>query len=170
MAPQRSELERMDLAALMRRAFALANAARAKGNHPFGALLCDLSGHIVLEAENTVGSEHDATRHAEQNLMSAASRKFSRAELAQLVMVTSTEPCAMCAGATFWTGVRAVVFGLPEVALCEMCTSERDPDPPVLNLPCAEVFAGCRGHETTVIGPILDEEARQPHSGFWQAG
>jgi len=162
-----TDLGSLDLSALMRHTFALAESARSKGNHPFGALLCDRAGNVVLEAENTVGSERDATRHAEQNLMSAASRKFSKEELGQLIMVTSTEPCAMCAGATFWSGVRTVVFGLPEVALYEMCASEQNPNPPVLNLPCREVFAGCRGHATTVVGPILPDEARLPHAGFW---
>lgn len=165
--PTKQEIESLDLPALMRRAIALAQDARSKGNHPFGALLCDLDGTIVLEAENTVSVEHDVTCHAEQNLMSAAARKFGGEELGRLVMVTSTEPCAMCAGATFWTGVRAVVYGLPEIALFEMCTSAGNPTPPVLNLPCAEVFAGCPGHPTIVIGPILEDEARKPHAGFW---
>ena len=39
--PEQTDLESLDLATLMRRAFALAGSARAKGNHPFGALLCD---------------------------------------------------------------------------------------------------------------------------------
>ena len=165
--PDRPDLAKIDLEALMRRAIELATSARSKGNHPFGALLCDLDGRVVLEAENTVGAENDVTRHAEQNLMSAASRTFTRDELGRLVMVTSTEPCAMCAGATFWTGVRAVVFGLPETALCDMCTSETNPTPPVLNVPCASVFASCPGHPTTIVGPVLEEEARVPHRGFW---
>jgi tRNA(Arg) A34 adenosine deaminase TadA len=165
--PYKSEVQKLDLERLMRRTFALAQEARAKGNHPFGALLCDLDGIIVLEAENTVGAENDVTCHAEQNLMSAASRKFSQAELARLVMVTSTEPCAMCAGATFWTGVRSVVYGLPETALCDMCTSDANPTPPVLNLACEQVFAACPGHPTVVVGPILEDEARVPHAGFW---
>ena len=139
--PTRPEIDRLDLPALMRRAIALALSARAKGNHPFGALLCDLDGTIVLEAENSVGGDRDVTSHAEQNLMSAASRRFSAEELARMVMVTSTEPCAMCAGATFWTGVRAVVYGLPEDALGAMCRSADNPSPPVLNLPCTAVFA-----------------------------
>jgi tRNA(Arg) A34 adenosine deaminase TadA len=110
---------------------------------------------------------NDVTCHAEQNLMSAASRKFSDDQLSELVMVTSTEPCAMCSGATFWTGVRAVVYGLPETALCEMCISSENPNPPVLRLPCRDVFAGCAGHPTAVIGPVLEAEARVPHQGFW---
>lgn len=165
--PTRQEIDGLDLATLMRRAIALAASARSKGNHPFGALLCDLDGKIVLEAENSVGQAGDVTCHAEQNLMSAASRGFSKDELSRLVMVTSTEPCAMCAGATFWTGVRAVVYGLPEHALCQMCRSAENPAPSVLNLPCTAVFASCPGHPTIVIGPILEDEARAPHAGFW---
>jgi tRNA(Arg) A34 adenosine deaminase TadA len=165
--PTPSELQGLDIESLMRRAFSLAQSARAKGNHPFGALLCSQDGTIVLEAENTVGAENDVTCHAEQNLMSAASRKFSPQELGRFVMVTSTEPCAMCAGATFWTGVRTVVYGLPEAALCDMCTSEANTTPPVLNLPSEKVFAACPGHPTLVVGPILEDEARLPHAGFW---
>lgn len=165
--PAPNELQGLDVESLVRRAIALAQSARAKGNHPFGALLCDLDGTIVLEAENTVGSENDVTCHAERNLMSAASRKFSRQELSRLVIVTSTEPCAMCAGAAFWTGVRTVVYGLPETALYDMCTSGANPTPPVLNLTCEKVFAACPGHPTIVVGPILEKEARLPHAGFW---
>ena len=165
--PTTQDVENLDLPGLMRRAIALAQSARSKGNHPFGALLCDLNGTIVLEAENTVGEHHDVTCHAEQNLISTASRTFGPDELGRLVMVTSTEPCAMCAGATFWTGVRAVVYGLPETSLVEMCTSADNPTPPVLNLRCTAVFDSCPGHPTTVIGPILEDEARAPHAGFW---
>lgn len=163
-------LDQLDLRALVRRSFELAQSARSKGNHPFGALLCDLEGNIVLEVENTVGDSGDVTHHAEQNLMSAASRKFSREELAELVMVTSTEPCAMCAGATFWTGVRAVVYGLSEATLVEMCTSAEVPHPQVLNLPCRDVFASSPQHPTVVVGPVLEDEARVPHEGFWDQG
>ncbi|MEP3277482.1 MAG: nucleoside deaminase [Stappiaceae bacterium] len=161
------DLSGLPLDNLMRRAFELASSARSKGNHPFGALLCDLYGKIVLEAENTVGERNDVTCHAEQNLISKASRKFTTEELGRLVMVTSTEPCAMCAGATFWAGVRAVAFGLPECELIGLCTSEEVPHPPVLNVPCHVVFESSPHHPTVVVGPILLEEARVPHSGFW---
>lgn len=163
-------LDNLDVESLLRRTFELAQSARSKGNHPFGALLCDFDGNIVLEIENTVGDLNNSTCHAEQNLMSAASRKFTREELAELVMVTSTEPCAMCAGATFWVGVRAVVYGLSEHALVEMCTSEASPHPEVLNLPCRRVFESSPNHPTVVIGPLLEDEARKPHEGFWTAG
>ena len=164
------DLQNIDSNTLMRRAFSIAVSSREKGNHPFGALLCDLDGNILLEAENTVHTENDVTCHAEQNLMSAASRKFSDAERSLLVMVTSAEPCAMCSGATFWNGVRAVIYGLPEFELTQMCTSSTVLHPAVLNVPCRQVFGSSPRHPTQVVGPLLLEEARVPHAGFWGAG
>ena len=38
----------------MKRAIALALSARGKGNKPFGALLADFDGTVLLEAENTL--------------------------------------------------------------------------------------------------------------------
>jgi tRNA(Arg) A34 adenosine deaminase TadA len=161
------DLSKLDHEGLIRRSIELAFACREKGSHPFGALLADLDGNIVLEAENTVGVDGDVTGHAELNLMSLASRKYSAEELSRLVMYTSTEPCAMCAGATFWAGVRAVVFGLSEEALSRMGTSSGKSNQPFLNLSCREVFAGSLDHPTIVRGPILEFEAAMPHAEFW---
>ena len=36
----------------LRRSFALARRAMTHGNHPFGAILVDRSGGVLLEAEN----------------------------------------------------------------------------------------------------------------------
>ncbi|MDG2285882.1 MAG: nucleoside deaminase [Alphaproteobacteria bacterium] len=160
------DLCKLDHESLIRRSIELAQASREKGNHPFGSLLADLNGTIVPEAVNTVGVDGNVTAHAELNLMSEASRRFSPEELSRFVMYTSTEPCAMCAGAIFWTGVRAVVFGLPEQALGRMGASADAPNPPFLDMPCRAVFAGSRDHPTTVLGPILEAEAAVPHAGF----
>ena len=88
----------------------LALSARNKGNHPFGALLADENGHILLKAENTVVTESDCTGHAETNLMRLASRQYEADFLAKCSLYTSTEPCPMCAGAIFWGNVRRVVW------------------------------------------------------------
>ena len=69
-------------------------------------------GQVILEAENTVNSEQDCTGHAETNLVRLASKQFDRQELASCTLVTSTEPCAMCAGAIHWSGIGRVIFGL----------------------------------------------------------
>lgn len=148
----------------LRRSFALARQATEKGNHPFGALLVDAGGTIVLEAENTVSTEHDCTGHAETNLMREASKRFDSDFLASCTLYTSTEPCAMCAGAIYWGGVSRVVFGLRESALLELTGDHQEN--PTLDLPCREVFA--RGQRSVeVIGPLLEEEAKQVHRDFW---
>jgi tRNA(Arg) A34 adenosine deaminase TadA len=52
----------------MNRAIELAASAVENGNHPFGAILV-IDDHIVLEAENTVLTESDLTRHAEMDMV-----------------------------------------------------------------------------------------------------
>ena len=151
---------------LMRRALDLARRARAHGNHPFGALLADPSGKVRLEAENTVVTEGDCTGHAETNLMRLACLNLDRDVLAAATLYSSTEPCAMCAGAIYWAGVSQVVFGLREGELRALTGD--DPNNPTLALPCREVFA--RGQRpVTVIGPVLEDEARAVHEGYWRA-
>jgi tRNA(Arg) A34 adenosine deaminase TadA len=149
---------------LLRASFEIARKARAKGNHPFGALLVDEQGQVLLEAENTVVTTSDCTGHAEINLIRKASERYDRQFLATCTVYTSTEPCPMCAGAIFWSNVRRVVFGLSEQRLYEMIGSESDE---VLLLPCHEVFAKGR-KPIEVIGPMLEEEALQVHLDFWK--
>lgn len=147
----------------MRAAIGIARRARERGNHPFGALLVDGEGKILLEAENTVVTERDCTGHAETNLMRMASRRYDPAFLAGCTLYTSTEPCPMCSGAIFWGNVRRVVYGLSEEGLYAMIG---DDDEEVLYLSCRGVFDKGR-KQIEVIGPVLEDEAREVHVGFW---
>jgi tRNA(Arg) A34 adenosine deaminase TadA len=155
----------VDLEALLRRAIVLADRAREGGDHPFGALLADVDGRILLEAGNTVNSQHDVTGHAETNLVSAASRRFETAELGFTTLVTSCEPCAMCSGAIYWSGIGAVVYGLSERGLLGLTGD--DPENPTLDLPCRTVL-GAGQRAIAVTGPLLEAEAAASHSGFWR--
>jgi tRNA(Arg) A34 adenosine deaminase TadA len=149
---------------LIRAAIEVAGNARNNGNEPFGALLADEHGNILLESENTIITEKDCTGHAEANLMRQASRKYDREFLAKCTLYTSTEPCPMCAGAIFWGNVRRVVYGLSEEGLYGMMG---EGDEEVLLLPCREILA--RGQKPIkVIGPVLEEEAKKVHEGFWK--
>ncbi len=148
---------------LLRAAIGVAHDARENGNHPFGALLADQAGNILLQAENTVVTDNDSTAHAELNLMRLASGKYNRDFLKNCTLYTSTEPCPMCSGAIFWGNVRRVVYGLSEEALYELA-DEASED--VLRLPCKDVFERGR-KQVEVIGPVLEEEAREVHAGFW---
>jgi len=149
---------------LLRRSLDIARRARKNGNHPFGALLAAPDGEILLEAENTVVTGRDCTGHAETNLMRLASPGHSPDFLAGCTLYTSTEPCAMCAGAIFWGNVRRVVFGLSEAGLYAIIGGETEEK---LLIPSRDLFArGAKPIE--VIGPLLEDEARRVHDGFWR--
>lgn len=147
----------------LRHAIALAARARENGNHPFGSLVLTADGRVV-EGLNTVVTEHDPTGHAETNAVRNASRVLSTEELRASTLYTSTEPCAMCAGAIYWAGIPRVVYALPESALRAMVPAQDGE--PTMDLPCREVFAR-GGRPVAVAGPALESEAAAVHDGFW---
>lgn len=147
----------------LRRAIQVSVDARAHGNHPFGAILVTGDGR-VLEAENTVLTDRDVTAHAETNLVRLAWRTLDATELAASTLYTSCEPCAMCAGAMFWAGIGRMVYALSGRGLIALAASEDASRE--LDLPSREVFA----HGVPVVavsGPHLEDEASEPHRGFW---
>lgn len=150
----------------LRAAIAAAWSAREHGNHPFGAVLVDAHSQVILEAENTVITGPDCTGHAETNLVRLASGRFSPDELRRFTLYTSTEPCAMCAGAIHWSQIGRVVYALSEADLYAIV----GPSPEHLLLPCREVFARSQ-RPVSVSGPApeLEAEARAVHAGFWDA-
>lgn len=149
----------------LRTAIKAAQRAREHGNHPFGAILVNENDHVLLEAENTVVTDKDCTGHAETNLMRLASKKFAADELEKCTLYTSTEPCAMCAGAIYWGNVGRVVYALSEDDLYEIVGPSADK----LTLSSREVFSHSQ-RRVEVEGPAdeLDEEARAVHTGFWR--
>ena len=150
----------------LRRAIALSERARANGRHPFAALVVAPSGEVLAAAENrAIGPDCDATGHAELEAVRAASRLHSPEALAAATLYSSAEPCAMCAGAIYWSGIGRVVYGLSEARL--LALTGNHPENPTLRLPCREVFArGQRAIE--IIGPLLEDEAAAAHAGFWR--
>lgn len=148
----------------LRQALTIARRSRDNGNHPFGALLVDAEHKVLLEAENTVVTGSDCTGHAETNLMRKASQAFPPEVLETCTLYTSTEPCAMCSGAIHWGRVGRVVFALSEVSLYAMIGSHEENE--TLRLPCREVFAHS-DRPVDVVGPLIEEEARTVHEGFW---
>jgi tRNA(Arg) A34 adenosine deaminase TadA len=146
------------------RAIALARQSRENGNHPFGSLLVDSSGRILLEAENTVVTGRDVTGHAELNLVRAASMQFDVEALLLSTLYTSTEPCAMCSSAIYWSGIGRVVYALGSEQLMEMVDDVSGSS--TLALSCREVFDR-GGRSIEVSGPNLVEQAAAVQEGFW---
>jgi tRNA(Arg) A34 adenosine deaminase TadA len=154
--------------AYLRQAIELAAQARAHGAHPFGSLIVDANGQILVTARNNaVPPKGDPTQHAERLACSLVGRQFTPAQLAHATLYTSTEPCVMCAGAIYWTGIGRVVYALSETSLYALIASQQEnPAAEILALPSREVFA--RGQRQTVVqGPFLEEEAAQVHQNFW---
>ncbi len=135
----------------LRRCVELARSAVEKGNMPFGAVLVNDKGEILLEQENIEISQSNCTGHAETQLMVQASKKYHQDFLWDCTLYTTAEPCAMCAGSIYWGNVGRVVFGLSEKDLLKI--TGNDEQNPTFDLPCREVFS--RGQkEIKVIGPI----------------
>ena len=81
----------------LRRANAVAKRAMANGHHPFGALLVAPDGDTVLAEQCNV----DTVNHAEAVLARTAASNYSAAYLWQCTLVTTFEPCAMCAATAY---------------------------------------------------------------------
>ena len=152
---------------LLRLSFDVAKRARESGDHPFGSILADAEGNVLMEQGNGYTSEGgDRTAHAERILASRAAKKYDVEFLQGCTLYTSAEPCAMCAGAIYWAGIGRVVFGQTEKALKEQ-TGDHEENP-TLDLPCHIVFeAGQR--PTEIVGPLLELEAAKLQDDFWNA-
>ena len=146
----------------LRRANEVARAAVVKGRHPFGALLVAADGETVLLEQANV----DTVNHAEAVLARVAAHRFDAATLWGCTLVTTVEPCAMCAGTQYWAHIGRLVYGLSESRL-RLFTGNHDQNP-TLDLPCREVFA--RGQKAMeIIGPVaaVEEEIAAVHRAFW---
>jgi tRNA(Arg) A34 adenosine deaminase TadA len=164
MSDSSTALPPLDHEHFLRRAFAVAQRAHAHGNHPFGAILVDAAGKVLIEVENGYVPECDMTAHAERLLATQASKAHPSSFLARCTVYTSAEPCAMCAGAMYWAGIGRVVYGLAERRLKAITGNHAQN--PTLDLPCRVVFAAGQ-RQVDVIGPLLEDEAAALHAGAW---
>ena len=111
----------------MDRALALAEEAAAHDEAPVGAVVVE--GERVLAAErNRMRELNDPTAHAEIVVIRRAAQALKRLTLdaahgTHLRLFTTCEPCAMCLGATLWSGVQRVVSG----AQARWCRCDRRP-------------------------------------------
>jgi tRNA(Arg) A34 adenosine deaminase TadA len=147
----------------LRHANTLAQRAAAAGHHPFAALLVAPDGEQVLLEQGNV----DTVNHAEAVLARNAAARWPAAFLWDCTLVTTVEPCAMCAGTQYWAHIGRLVYGMSEARLLQLTGNHAEN--PTLDLPCREVFA--RGQKAIdVIGPVAEaeEEIAALHRDFWQ--
>ena len=147
----------------LRRANDVAQQSLAQGHHPFGAILVDADGQTVLLQQGNV----DSVNHAEAVLAREAAQRFDAQRLWQCTLVTTVEPCAMCAGTQYWAHIGRLVYGMSEARLLQLTGNHGEN--PTLDLPCREVFA--RGQKAIeVIGPVAEaeQEIAALHADFWR--
>jgi tRNA(Arg) A34 adenosine deaminase TadA len=107
-----SDEERMRLAILV----SSENVERDTGG-PFGAAVFESdSGRLVAVGMNSVVRLNNCTLHGEMVAFMMAQQRLRSFTLGAPGMpthelFTSCEPCAMCLGATLWSGVKRVVYG-----------------------------------------------------------
>lgn len=162
--PPEASLDERD-ARYLRDAIALSATARARGNRPFGAVIVSPEGEVLAEAWNSNGETGYCTAHAETSAIRIASPRFQREQLQRATLYSSGEPCVMCAGAIFWSGIQRVVFGIDAQRLRVFRgerAEQRDAE-----LSCRDVFAASP-HPIDCIGPALVDESSEPHRGFWK--
>ncbi|MEN9842581.1 MAG: tRNA-specific adenosine deaminase [Pseudomonadota bacterium] len=133
------------------------------GRHPFGALLVAPDGETLLAEQGNIDTVH----HAEATLARVASLNYDADYLWHCTLVTTFEPCAMCAGTIYWANIGHIVYGVSESTL--LAQTGNHPANPTLDLPCRDVIA--KGQKPIrVVGPILalSDMLLAPHRQFWR--
>jgi tRNA(Arg) A34 adenosine deaminase TadA len=141
---------------LLRAALAVAKRSFDKGNLPFGCLLADASGHILEEGENTVVTDGDAIGHCEINLVHQLAGKYEPEFLKTCTVYASTEPCPMCTGAIYWSGIGKIVYALGKDQYHRI-SGTTNPDYR-FDMAARELLLS-GGRKVEVVGPTLGEEA-----------
>lgn len=138
----------------MRLALAEARRAGAHDDVPIGAVVA-LGGELVASRHNERELRRDPTAHAELLALRDAAERLGTHRLDGAVLVSTLEPCPMCAGAALLARVGAVVFGAddPKAGACgSLYNLGADPR---LN------------HEYAVRGRVLADECAQLLTDFF---
>ena len=134
---------------LLRRAIAIAARAVTTGDAPYGSLLADADGAILIEDHNTVRRDNDISAHPELKLARWAARELSPEAAARTTMYTSCQPCEMCTGGIARSGLGRVVYALSTEQLITLNPGSRWP-------------------AVAQEGPALFEEARAPIEEYYR--
>ena len=124
------------------------------GNMPFGATLLSATGELLHVAANNQNTSGDFTGHAEMVLLREASMRLGREALRGTTVFASGEPCAMCSGTLFWSGVRRLVFAASQQDLADCLGGD------TLAVTSRDVLE--RGSRPVMVdGPLCRDEALQ---------
>ena len=141
-----------------RMALALQQAEKAEtlGEVPVGAILVK-DDIMVAKAHNQPISKHDASAHAEIELLRLAGRVMQNYRLTGTTLYVTLEPCAMCLGAMMHARVSRLVFAAydPKTGVCGSRVDLSNED--------------CFNHEIQINGGVLESEAKQLLQDFFKS-
>ena len=103
---------------LIRIAIEEASFAIERGDEPFGGVIADAEGNIIVRDGNRENTELNPTHHAEMVLIREACKKLGTKDLSGCILVCNAEPCPMCASALVLSGIRHFCYGAEMEPFC----------------------------------------------------
>ena len=103
-------MENSDYEKFMKIAIEEAKSSLKEGNKGFGAMLIR-NGKVIAKAHDTEVADSDPTAHAEMNVIRGAFKSYGT-DLTGCSIISTHEPCPMCAGALIWARISEVVYGV----------------------------------------------------------
>ncbi|SDO53313.1 nucleoside deaminase [Alkalicoccus daliensis] len=100
------------------RCIAMAGANADAGQMPFASIIVR-DGEEVARGLNDGKAAMDPTAHGEIRALQAAGKKLKQTDLTGCILYTNCEPCPMCLGAVYWSGIKEVYYGLSIEAQAE---------------------------------------------------
>ncbi len=130
---------------------------------PFGAaIFCIATDELVAVGVNRVVPSGQSWAHAEMTAISRAQTQLNTLNLDGYVLVTSSEPCAMCFGAVPWSGVNVMIYGANKDAAELAGFDEGDK--------VEDWHDALEKRNVKVIGPLLKDEANRAFEIYGQQG
>ncbi len=129
-----------------------AKAGAAAGEQPFGAVVV-LNGEVVCRSRSLKVSTSDTTAHSETLAIKYATQKLKRRFIPEAVFYSTCEPCPMCMGAVFNSGIKTLVLGARNADLARMAKLAFN-----FNKYSAETFAEFVGWDLNLITGVLHGE------------
>jgi tRNA(adenine34) deaminase len=134
-----------------------ASAAASSGEVPVGAIVVGPSGEILSRAHNRTIAENDPTAHAEMLALRKAAKKIGNYRLEGCRLVSTIEPCPMCAGAAVHARVAEILYGADDPKAGGVRSLYRIASDPRLN------------HRILVISGILANDCSALLSEFFRS-
>jgi len=91
--------------------YALSLLRKGNGEVPVAALVMDSLGTVVAEATNARDSNEDPLGHAEVLAISSAAKQHGDWRLDGHTIVTTLEPCSLCASLIGQSRLKKLIFG-----------------------------------------------------------